>query len=711
MAQTLLLLGIVDRFNLGASGPGARLRPLFQASADKMRWLTPEEEFPNTGVVSWWQPIPDAEVYKAWTFQVERSRTYEHDNEHHDFYGVKGSPLPAVELIDLQGAADPEDTRALLLEEGISLESCATKRLAFRDRSGSVVGPIDLLLREGRLFLDEKDANVPLNQPSGDLALSFWENHRFLPFELWPRRGGEVDYSPNAVFLKRVLREIRDMTPELIRDAKLTERLIGSYCNAIEKTSLSPLQRQRLKRLHKLAEQSSTGVTVGEEALSDLLSLPTVKEILSDSKEQAAKKAVEEIRTTLTELDEERGALTKEVATLHTKATKLREEIESSQREQAAVLASFDERVQQKFQAIGQDASSFLADVAVVRAALSPPVPDRASVTGTRPPVNLREARALPVTDVVNSLREYFEKAGLGCDLPTTLLGSWAAGYVPMVFGVAARDALAAAGDCLFGARLHLATLGPTLSSPTDLLRLPAYSVSGLSTVEELLSEASRSEDLFLLVFENINLCQLDSTLVPLLRNHVGNQGQSSTSRAPIKYATPAGFWSSNVLLAGIMIDSPLALPMSRELWTCSTFINASGKRSCVRPKEAEAREVKLISTLSYETWSEWLETIDYTSVSDTRLLAAHVSREVETGAVSKRLLRRLAAALDLTSPAIEENRRAGILAEMAVIPYLLSRGLEPDAGLKDSPADLSLDDGFIDMVTGLFEKWGLDLD
>jgi len=181
MVQTLL--GVVDRFGIVKSGPGARLRPLFQASEDKTRWVTLEEEFPNSGVVSWWQPSPEAESNKAWIFQIEPSWSYDADNEPHDYYGAKGSPSPAVELIDLSMAADTEDTRAFLLEEGLSPERCASKRLVFRDRSGSVVGPL----------------------------------------EVWPRRGGEVDFSPNAVFLKRILREVREMTPSVIDSAKVSK--------------------------------------------------------------------------------------------------------------------------------------------------------------------------------------------------------------------------------------------------------------------------------------------------------------------------------------------------------------------------------------------------------------------------------------------------------------------------------------------------------
>lgn len=154
------LLGIVERFGPGKSGPGARLRPIFQASTDKSHWIAPEEEFPNSGVVSWWQPAPDADLYKAWTFQIEPSWTYDAGTEHHDYYGVKGSPAPPVELIDLPSARDPEDIRSLLLEEGIPLDRCASKRLVFRDSSGSIVGPLDLTIRDRRLFLEEKDSYV-----------------------------------------------------------------------------------------------------------------------------------------------------------------------------------------------------------------------------------------------------------------------------------------------------------------------------------------------------------------------------------------------------------------------------------------------------------------------------------------------------------------------------------------------------------------------
>jgi hypothetical protein len=213
-----------------------------------------------------------------------------------------------------------------------------------------------------------------------------------------------------------------------------------------------------------------------------------------------------------------------------------------------------------------------------------------------------------------------------------------------------------------------------------------------------------------LLVFENLNLSQLDSTLVPLLRSYTAFHGELSTSRSPVMYTTPAGMWPSNILLGGILIDSPLALPMSREIWTCSTFIDASGKQRYSKGEAAKSRAPKSLFRLPYEGWVEWLGKIEHTGTSDTRVLATHVAREVESSSLFKRMLLCLAAAIDQTGSGTSEPKRTGLLAEMTIIPYLLSRGSQLDTLLDDAPADVSPEEGFIDMLTKLFEKWGLDV-
>ena len=700
-----VLLGIVERFGAGKR-PGARLRPKFQASTDKSHWITPDEDFPNSGLVSWWQPVADAEPYRAWTFQIEPSWTYDAGAEHHDYYGVKGTPAPPIELIDLPTAQDPEDVRLLLLDEGIPFERCASKRLVFRDRSGSVVGPLDLTIRDKRIFLEEKDGFVPLSLVSSDSSLAEWEGHLFLPPENGIRKVGEVDFSSNSVFVRRVLREIKEMPLAEIETAKLTVKMIGAYTVALKKSSLNALNIQRLKRLHKMEERASEGVALGEDAVPDLLSLVPVKALISAATEQAVKSAIDERRAALTELETQRTGLEKKNKDLRTEYQRLQAAIATSKNEQTELLAGFESRIHDKFEEIGKSATSFLSDVALIRAALFPtgsvvPPLDRSLTEIPRP-----QAELLQASELTAMVRRGFEDTGLGCILPAALLSSWASGYVPMLFGALARDALRAAAQTLFGGAAHFVTMGPTYSSPTELSSLPTSSAFAVGTLGGVIAGAGRSDDLVLLVFDNANLSQIDSVLMPVLRNYVGIHGKLAMSSAP--YPTPAGMWPSNVLLAGILIDSPLALPLSTELWSCSTFIDAS-KNGCPKLVERDKGDSLPLLRLTHDVWAEWRKTIEKEpAASDTGVLAKHFLRHADGGPLYREMLRRLAAAIDITAVALEEAQRATILAEVAVVPYLLSRGVQPDVVFGEAPIDISKDFPVVDRVTELFERWGL---
>src|SRR5262249_16203462 len=140
------------------------------------------------------------------------------------------------------------------------------------------------------------------------------------------------------------------------------------------KTSLSVLQKQRLKRLHKLSQQSSCGISLTEDAIPELLSLSSVKDALAKAGEEAAQVALKKHRSVLEELEASRMATAQKVVSLESRLEDLRKEISSAEVQQAETLASLDERVQQKFHEITHDARSFLATIAVLRAALGAPV-------------------------------------------------------------------------------------------------------------------------------------------------------------------------------------------------------------------------------------------------------------------------------------------------------------------------------------------------
>ena len=98
-----LLFGIVDRIHPSTSaGPRARLKPLWEASKDKSRWQPLDEDFPNSGLVSWWQPPSDLTLHSAWSFQTEESPSYDPNKPQHDYFRVRGLPSVPIELVDLE---------------------------------------------------------------------------------------------------------------------------------------------------------------------------------------------------------------------------------------------------------------------------------------------------------------------------------------------------------------------------------------------------------------------------------------------------------------------------------------------------------------------------------------------------------------------------------------------------------------------------------
>src|SRR5262249_7906943 len=166
--------------------------------------------------------------------------------------------------------------------------------------------------------------------------------------EGWARKVGEVDFSRDGVFLKRVLRDLRNFAPSVIHNAKLTEKLISEYCAAIDTASLTQVQEQRLRRLRRIAQQSKN-VSIAEDGLAELLSLQPVKDVISKAKEDAGEKAVREIRSSLAELDAKRSSLENQIDALDAELNGRRNELTSLEQQNAAAIANFSDRIQDKF--------------------------------------------------------------------------------------------------------------------------------------------------------------------------------------------------------------------------------------------------------------------------------------------------------------------------------------------------------------------------
>ena len=718
--MSLVLFGIVDRIHPSASaGPRARLRPLWEASKDKLRWQPSDEEFPNSGLVSWWHPPSDLILHSAWYFQIEESPSYDSNKPQHDYFRVRGAPLVPLELVDVGQPSDEEELREYLLQTGIPPLLCSSRRIVVRQRSGSLVGPIDLVLRNGRYYADEKQLDQPilLSEPRSQLSLAESSNHRFLPLEGWSTKITELDFSPNEVFLKRVLKDLRKITPSIVDDVKLTDKLITRYCAAVGTASLSPAQRHRLHRLKKIATHARENLQIPADALTDFLSIGTIAELLEQVKSKTKEEAIASTQASLSNLHEQRQRLGQEVDRLTSAISQGKLELTSLEQQHASTLDEFESQAKERFRSLSTSASGFLAEIALIRAALDLQMPpsqgDQSAQIAESLPQDTSDS--LRSTEFLDRINQYFAIQGQDCRTSCSLLSSVASGFVPIVFGPLGREALGALAHTLAADRLYWLPLHPTLTSPTQLrgevLLHEAGTTAQATTLDGLLRAANASSEISIVVLENINLAQIDSVLLPLIRQYVELRiGTPECGDSPARVSTPVGVWPANLLLVGLAIESPLSLPVSTELWSYATFVYpASGKLADPNNSAPPVSSVSKASRLAYKTWIEWLKQMNGATAADPMMLAAFVAHKIDMSFLLKRLTRNLAVAIATIASAKESVDRSRLFAELTVIPYSLSRGKNPRSILEGCPTNVPIDPD-IARIESVFKRWGIEL-
>jgi hypothetical protein len=713
------LFGIVERIHHSTSGPGARLKPLWEASPDRSRWQPLDQEFPNSGLISWWQPPTDLILHSPWYFQIEDAPTYDHSISQHDFFRVRGIPSVPLELLDIAQANDEEELREYLLHTGIPASLCSSKRVVFRQRSGSLLGPIDLAVRDGRYFADEKVLELPisLSQARNDLSLAESSNHRFLPPEEWSVKIGELDFSPTEMFLKRVLRDLKKITPSIVEDVKLTDKLINRYSNAVGTGSLSPSQRHRLMRLKTIAKRSSEDINLPGEALADFLSITTIAELLQDVKKKAADETVASTKASLNTLHEQSMHLEQEISRLNSDIAQRRRDLASLEQQQISALKGFETHAKNRFREISSGASEFLAEIALIRAALNLPTAAPSGDNAVENDIEVHNAsEMLNQVEFLERINHCAASNKLSCRTSNALLASMASGFVPIVFGSLARESLSALGRTLASGRLYWLPLNPTLTSSSQVRGEPVIQeqgqLAGANTLDILLQKAMSSPDISILVLENINLAQIDSVLLPFIRQCVELRCASGPyPPRPGRVSTPVGTWPANLLLAGLAIESPLSLPVSTELWSYATFVDASTGRAN-KQEAAESHNSASVkeSQLLYETWTQWINEINGRPATESVIVAAYVGHQIEINSLFERLLTRLASAIDAICAAQESAYRVKLFTELALIPYCLARHHDLRSLLESCPISVPIDTENIARVGSVFKNWGMDI-
>jgi hypothetical protein len=532
-------------------------------------------------------------------------------------------------------------------------------------------------------------------------------NHRYLPLEGWSIKVGDLDFSSNEVFLKRVLKDLRKITPSVVDDVKITDKLITRYCASVGTASLTAVQRHRFLRLQRLAAQTREDVRIPSEALDDFLAVGTVAELLEQVKAKAKDETVASVEASLTSLHAERDRLDREISRLKGTVVQKESELVTLQQQSASTLEEFDSRAKERFRNLSTSASEFLADIALIRAALNLNAPK--SNRDTLP----HEAKSV-FSDRGSSLTTAeFDEAFKSGDrtIFSPLLSSLAAGFVPIVFGPFGRDALNDLAYTVAAGRLFSLPLNAALTSPTQLREelLLHDSMCQSITLDDFLHAAGTSANVSILVLENINLAQIDSVILPLIRQYVAQRScVVGTGNVPDGISTPVGSWPKNLLLAGFAIDSPLSLPVSTELWSYATFVYPTPEKFTDRNNTATSRPTgSRVTQISYGTWIEWLTRIDLTKAADPMILTEYVAHKIGMSPLLKRLARNLASTLASIGAFMEPSDNLKVFAELTVVPYALSRGSNPRLLFEGCPTPVPTDTN-IDRIESIFRRWGI---
>jgi len=715
-----VFFGVTERIHKATSvGPRARLKPLWETSSEKTHWHSPSEDFSNSGLVSWWQPPSDLALHSPWLFQIEESPTFDPDKPQHDFFRVRGNPTVPLELLEVGEIRDEEELREYITATGIPAESVVSKRVVFRLRSKSLVGPLELMLKNGRYYADEHQLDLPVmaSRDRADLSLAEWSKHRFLPPEGWSIKTGELDFSPTEVFLKRVFRDLRKLTPSLADDVKLTDKLISRYCSAVESATLSQAQRYRLLRLRKLSERKQDDVTIPNEALTDFLSIGTVAELLDGIKKKAAEDSVASMEASLAKLRDQRSHLEEEVSKLSKEVNQRKKELALLESQHVSTLTEFENTAKQRFRALSSNASEFLAEIALVRAALG--LPNKLHEGQATANVQIAEpgtSETLGIEEFPGRVRRAFAAKGLGCLKSASLLASLASGFVPIVRGPQGRECLTTIGHALAGDRVYWVAVNPSHTSPTqlgsELVNQDTKAFQEARTLGGTLQNALATGEISIIVLDGINLGQIDSALLPLIRRYVQLRCETDESSTPrSRISTAVGAWPANLLLAGLMIESPLSLPVSTELWSYASLVDVKDQVD-IKRETGNAREVEFpsASQLSYGDWHKWLHEINNQAGAEPMVLAAYLGHQFEVNSLLRKLMRNLALGIEKLLPDASPVTKLNLFAEMTAIPYCLSRGWDPAGILAASPVAESIDAETVPRLSAAFKKWGVDV-
>lgn len=597
MHDTDIVLGQIKVIWFPVNGKNALLKPLYRLNQEDGHWQSiadPNQEFPNRGSVTWLKAPEDVSEGTVWHFKYEEHREFAPDNPEQDRYRIyrDNLPTPPYELLDLKVRGI--EALCNTMNGGISLSFIPSHQIFLVVDEETWAGPLRLVKESGHWKIDEQQRNLPIPLvmpvPNEHIEHLKIEGRRrcFLSYEiplLVPK--GKVDWSPDELVIKRVLREVRKNDGSFAHAVGLTKKTIDQAVADLH-IQEDGILNQQVKRASKyIADSTQLAAKIGQ-FKDDLLAIPAVQAVIKTAKEQAQNEALAQAQAELEPLREERRQLTTEITEqqriLDEVRQRIQEENDRAQAEQQRILAEArqhaaeetvrvqenlkrqvharqdelrqlddqiaerhrqfaeqvelaDETLRERLAELVRRPQETLAEIAIMRAALVGTSNGETSRSCSSRSLALSskvlQPPATPVDDektCVKSLKQSFRSIGLDSKVAPALHAAFLSGAMPLVSGDSGLEALERYASTVAGGRSLWVNVPPTSMEPADLLgRFDAQSgrvlphPSGLLDLLLYAAQPAQQDHLFVVVLDGVNRAAVDAYLLPILACYTCN--------------------------------------------------------------------------------------------------------------------------------------------------------------------------------------------
>ena len=610
----------------------AQMQPLFEAAGDPPSWTQQysgkdaSDDFPNRGLVSWKGVQPSLELGTLWQFRVV-NQDFDPANPQHEAFCVAPGASAAREVLDLRAYGAAEDIRVLATESGIPLRFVPSETVFLCIAENTWVGPVHLHRGESDRWLvvggQEGQPSPPLPLSRAALAQDVQSlniqgaaRQLLIPSGQPGPRVGSIDWSPDTTVLKRVLTRIRKQDAHLAETLQLTQKSIDHAAEIITANE-SVLQEQQIHRAAAIVHRMNAHTQVSSEFMSELLEVPAVARKIHEAKQEAIRVAEASFEAKMTGERQLLEELQRKVVGSQQTLKGLNEQIARHEEELRQQTDAISDETQARLQTILQKPASFLADIAIVKAALGlteqnghlvPKAGDSPNANGSTTPPHapvtqftkwelgsqVQDAKQLRLI-----LNTSFREASFPVTTARALHSAFVCGRVPVLYGPDSYEVLKAYASRVAGARILWLPISPGLLEPSDLFgRTEPQSgrfAPRLGGLLDLMLEASKLDGLCMVVLDGVNRSAVDAYLSPLIACYLDSQQETNGRRLAIAhpaalendnpYASLATLtWPENVLLTGVLANDVVSLPPSPGFWLNSPLVCVEAKREAEVP-------------------------------------------------------------------------------------------------------------------------------